>query len=57
MTYMSLMARRKADLECGNVTAIKADLDDADSWAKKSMGARAYNEKKKEEKASGGVTQ
>ena len=57
MTYMSLMARRKADLECGNVAAIKADLDLADEWAKKSMGARAYNEKKKEEKLAGGVTQ
>jgi tetratricopeptide (TPR) repeat protein len=57
MTYMSLMARRKADLECGNVTAIKADLDSADEWAKKSMGARAINEKKKEEKLAGGVTQ
>jgi len=57
MTYMSLMARRKADLECGNAPAIKADLDQADSWAKQSMGARAANEKKKEEKARGGVTQ
>ncbi len=57
MTYMSLMARRKADLECGNVPAIKADLDSADEWAKKSMGARAINEKKKEEKLAGGVTQ
>ncbi len=57
MTYLSLMARRKADLECGNAATIKADLDLADQWAKKSMGARAYNEKKKEEKNSGGVTQ
>ena len=57
LTYMSLMARRKADLECGNAPAIKADLDLADEWAKKSMGARAANEKKKEEKLRGGVTQ
>jgi tetratricopeptide (TPR) repeat protein len=57
MTYMSLMARRKADLECGNTDAIKADLASADEWAKKSMGARAANEKKKEEKLKGGVTQ
>ena len=27
MTYLSLMARRKADLECGNAPAVKADLD------------------------------
>jgi cytochrome c-type biogenesis protein CcmH/NrfG len=57
MTYMSLMARRKGDLECGNGPAIKDDLAQADMWAKKSMGARAYNEKKKEEKLGGGVTQ
>jgi tetratricopeptide (TPR) repeat protein len=57
MTYMSLMARRQADLECGNVDAIKADLAKADDWAKQSMGARAANEKKKEEKLKGGVTQ
>jgi tetratricopeptide (TPR) repeat protein len=55
MTYMSLMARRKGDLECGNADAIKADLAQADLWAKKSMGARAENEKKKEAKAAGGV--
>jgi tetratricopeptide (TPR) repeat protein len=57
MTYMSLMARRKADLECGNAPAIKADLDLADQWAQKSMGARKINEQKKEEKLRGGVTQ
>jgi tetratricopeptide (TPR) repeat protein len=57
MTYMSLMARRKADLECGNAPAIKADLDMADQWAQKSMGARKINEEKKEEKLRGGVTQ
>jgi tetratricopeptide (TPR) repeat protein len=57
MTYMSLMARRKADLECGSAPAIKADLDLADEWAHKSMNARAINEKKKEEKLGGGVTQ
>jgi tetratricopeptide (TPR) repeat protein len=57
MTYMSLMARRKADLECGNADAIKTDLASADDWAKRSMGARAANEKKKEEKLRGGVTQ
>ena len=55
MTYMSLMARRKADLECGNVPAIKADLDAADEWGKRSMGARKINEQKKEEKLKGGV--
>ena len=40
MTYLSLMQRRKADLECGNKDAIKADLQASDMWAQKSMGAR-----------------
>jgi hypothetical protein len=57
MTYLSLMARRKADLECGDATAIKADLDLADQWAHKNMDARKINEQKKEEKLRGGVTQ
>jgi len=56
-TYLSLMARRKADLECGNVPAIKSDLQQADMWAQKSMGARKENERIKEEKNKGGVTQ
>ena len=56
MTYMSLTERRKADLECGNAVAIKADLAAADEWAQKSMGAAKINEKKKEEKTGGGIT-
>lgn len=56
MTYMSLMSRRKADLECGNVEAVKADLAQADLWAQKSMGARKEIERRKEEKTHG-VTQ
>ena len=57
MTFMSLAERRKADLECGNVPAIKADLDAAEMWAQKSMGARKEIERRKEEKNKGGVTQ
>ena len=57
MTYMSLMYRRKADLECGNVPAVKADLEQADQWAQKSMGARQTNEKKKEKALQGGITE
>ena len=53
MTYMSLMERRKADLECGNADAVKADLQAADEWAQKSMGARKENERRKEEKSHG----
>ena len=57
MTYLSLMSRRKADLECGNAVAVKQDLADADMWAQKSMGARKENERILEEKNKGGVTQ
>lgn len=57
MTYLSLTSRRKADLECGNVPAIKTDLQAADMWAQKSMGARKENERRKEDKNKGGITQ
>ncbi len=56
MTYMSLLERRKADTECGNADAIKADLSTADGWTQKAMGARKEIERRKEEK-SHGVTQ
>ena len=55
MQYLNLMYRRKADLECGNDAARKADLAQADAWVQKALGARDANEKKKEEKARGGV--
>jgi tetratricopeptide (TPR) repeat protein len=56
MSYLNLTYRRKADLECGDDNARKADLAKADEWSQKSMGARKENEKKKEEKTQGGVT-
>lgn len=56
MTYLSLLERRKADAECGNADAIKADLTAADMWTQKAMGARKEVERRKEEK-SHGVTQ
>jgi len=56
MTYLNLMERRKADLECGDDAARKADLGLADDWTQKSLGARKANELKKEQKAGGGVT-
>ena len=55
-TYLSLMQRRKADLECGNDAGRKADLAQADVYAKQSIGARKEVERIKEEK-SHGVTQ
>ena len=56
MTYLSLLERRKADTECGNVDAIKADLSTADMWTQKAMGARKQIEAAKEAKTHG-VTQ
>jgi hypothetical protein len=56
MQYLNLTNRRKADMECGDDNARKADLAVADDWSQKAMGARKANEKKKEEKTSGGVT-
>ena len=56
MSYLNLTYRRKADLDCGDDNARKADLAKADEWSQKSMGARKENEKKKEEKNAGGVT-
>ena len=57
MQYLNLTARRKADLECSDDNARKADLAQADMWVQKATGARRENERKKEEKAAhGGVT-
>lgn len=56
MQYMQLTYRRKADLECGNDAARKADLDEADKWIQRAMGARKQNEINKEKKVGGGVT-
>jgi tetratricopeptide (TPR) repeat protein len=56
MSYLNLTYRRKADLDCTDENARKEDLAKADEWSQKSMGARKENEKKKEEKNSGGVT-
>lgn len=55
MQYLNLMERRQADIECGNDAARKADLDKADEWTKRAMGARKENELKKEQKIGGGV--
>lgn len=56
MQYLNLMARRKADMECGDDAARKADLATADDWSQKAMGARKQNEIEKEKKNSGGVS-
>ncbi len=56
MAYLQLNYRSKANLECGNDAARKADLAKADEWIQKAMGARKANELKKEKKVGGGVT-
>jgi tetratricopeptide (TPR) repeat protein len=55
MQYLNLALRRKADIECGNDAARKADIAKADDWVQRAMGARKANEAEKERKASGGI--
>jgi tetratricopeptide (TPR) repeat protein len=55
MQYMNLMYRRKANIECGDDAARKADIATADMWVQKAMGARKANEAAKEKKVQGGV--
>jgi tetratricopeptide (TPR) repeat protein len=55
MQYLNLTDRRKADMECGNDAARKADVADADAWVLKASGARKINEAAKEKKLGGGV--
>lgn len=57
MSILNLTYRLKADLECSDDAARKADLAQADSWVQKAMGARKANEAAKEKIAAhGGVT-
>jgi tetratricopeptide (TPR) repeat protein len=56
MQYLQLTYRRKADLECGDEAARKADMAQVDDWIQKAMGARKANELKKEKATQGGVT-
>jgi tetratricopeptide (TPR) repeat protein len=55
MSYMNLLNRRKADLECGNEAARKADVQAAVDWNSKAMGTRKANEEKKAAATPGGV--
>jgi hypothetical protein len=56
MQYLNLNYRRKADLDCGNDAARKADLAQADEWVQKATGARKANEAAKEKKLGGGIS-
>lgn len=53
MSYMNLMYRQKANLECGNEQARKEDVDQALDWSHKSMGTRKANEEKKNNQPGG----
>ena len=55
MQYLNLTYRRKAELECADDNARKADLAKADEWVVKATGARKANEAEKEKKLGGGV--
>jgi tetratricopeptide (TPR) repeat protein len=55
MAYLNLVYRRKAETECGNDAARKADLAQAQGWLQKAMDTRKANEQKALQSAPGGV--
>ncbi len=57
MVYLNLMYRRKADLDCTDADARKADLAQADAWREKALGTRRANEEKANNKVNGVVIQ
>src|ERR1700678_248952 len=56
MSYLSLLYRRKADLDCGDEAAHKADMAMFDQWRDKTMATRKANEEKKNQQTPGGIT-
>jgi hypothetical protein len=55
MAYLNLIYRRKADVDYGDVAAVKADIAAAEDWRTKAMGTRKANEEKKNA-GPGGIT-
>lgn len=55
MSYLALMYRRKADIECGDDDARKADLATSHDWVEKGLAARRANEIKRNEAAEKGA--
>jgi tetratricopeptide (TPR) repeat protein len=53
MAYLNLIYRRKADVDFGNGSAVKADLAAAEEWRTKAMGTRKANEAKKNQGPQG----
>lgn len=55
MAYINLLNRRKAENECGNDDARKADIATADEWVQKAMAARKANQIKANQNAPKGI--
>ncbi len=55
MTYVNLLYRQKADMECGDMAARKTDLAKADEWVAKSLTARKLAAAEAAKAASGGI--
>jgi tetratricopeptide (TPR) repeat protein len=55
MSYLQLTYRRKADLDCGDDAARKADLALVDQWREKAMNTRKANQQKKDSQTQGVV--
>lgn len=55
MSYLNLMYRQKADVDCGDKDQAQQDIAQADMWSQKAMGTRKANELKKEKNAPGGI--
>jgi tetratricopeptide (TPR) repeat protein len=56
MSYLSLLYRRKADLDCGDEAGHKADMAQFDHWRDQTMATRKANEEKKNQQTPGGIT-
>lgn len=55
MAYINLLYRRKADIECGDDAARKADLATANDWVQKAIAARKANVEKANAAANKGA--
>jgi len=55
MAYINLLYRRKAEMECGDDAARKADIAQADDWVQKAMAARKANQELKNEQTPKGI--
>jgi tetratricopeptide (TPR) repeat protein len=55
MSYLGLLYRRKADLDCADDAQRKADLATFQEWLDKMMATRKANEAKRNQQAPGGI--